>query len=47
MLIKAIAEIAEDKHKTKELTNRSSKKIKEGTSFSELLEKEIKRLGRR
>lgn len=47
MIIRAIAEIAEYKHKTKELINRSYKKIKEGTSFSKLLEKEIKRLERR
>lgn len=46
MMIKAIAEIAKDKQIAKEPTKRSNKN-NEGTGFSAMLEKEIKRLGRR
>lgn len=46
MIIRAISEITNNKQKAKELINRS-KKDKKDTSFSEMLEKEIKQLERR
>ena len=46
MIIRAISEIANNKQKTKELINKS-KKNKKDTSFSEMLEKEIRQLERR